>query len=248
MRAIIFCFVGLIFIGCQSRPESADANEDILNEEPIVEPEQLSRPDPNAPSGEEGTVPSDWVVLLDQPSDEVIVGADPDASDIFFVTMTPGWHVTSGPAAIYYHPASIAQGSYYVKLDVHLFDPGQRNEAFGFFVGGENLEATDLAYDYFLIRNSGEFLIKRRRGDQTELIQNWTSHNAINRYKTESESPVLNELLLEVVGDSIGFMINGEEVVSMPASQIKTNGIVGFRVNHALNLHVSNLEVINQEG
>lgn len=243
MRTILLCIATLVFIGCQPSPESADATEGAEAEESAVMSEPLSRPDPNAPLGEENTVPPDWIVRFDQPSDDITIGADKEASDIFFVTMTPGWHITSGPAAIYYHPASTAEGTYAAKLGVHLFDPGERNEAFGFFIGGEQLDGADLAYDYFLIRNTGEYLIKRRRGDQTELIQDWTAHEAINRYMSDTESPVLNELAVNVNGESVGFMINGVEVTSVPVTDVKTDGVVGLRVNHALNLHISNLEV-----
>ena len=248
MRSIVFCIVSLFVFGCEPNPEAADANEAPSEAQGTVQAEQLNRPDPSAPSGEEGGLPDYWRVVLDRPSNEVVIGADKDESDIFFVNMTPGWHITSGPAAIYYHPASTAEGNYGATLNVYLFDPGERNEAFGFFIGGENLDASNVSYDYFLIRNSGEYLIKRRRGADTELIQDWTSHEAINLYTAESESSVMNELGVEVNGENVEFRINGEEVVSLPASEVKTEGIVGLRVNHALNLHISNLEVINQEG
>lgn len=246
MRTIVLCIATFLFIGCQSSPESADAGEQDMAEEQVVESTQEnSRPDPNVPSGENNAVPVDWMVRLDRPSDDVTIGADKDAADIFFVNMTPGWHVTSGPAAIYYHPASVAEGEYAANMDVHLFDPGQRNEAFGFFIGGSNLDGEDLVYDYFLIRNSGEYLIKRRNGSETEMIQDWTSHESINRYTAESEGSVLNELSVEVRSEDVGFRINGEEVVALSASDIMSDGVVGLRVNHALNLHVSNLEIVD---
>ena len=204
-------------------------------------------PDPNAPSGEENAVPDAWMVRLDRPNPEIKIGADQDASDIFFVNMTPGWHITSGPAAIYYHPASTATGIYSAKMAVHLFDPGQRNEAFGLFIGGQNLNQDDQGYDYFLIRNSGEYLVKRRVGNNTEMIQDWTLHEAVNRYMADSEASVLNELEVQVTADDVTFLINGEEVVTLPGASIHTEGIVGLRVNHALNLHISDLEVV-QEG
>ena len=112
-------------------------------------------------------------------------------------------------------------------------------------VGGANLDADDQVYDYFLIRNSGEYLIKRRTGGETELIQDWTPHESILRYTAESESSVLNELSVDVRENEVGFGINGEEVAAVPVSDIRTDGVVGLRVNHALNLHVSNLEVVN---
>ena len=245
MRAIVLFMVSLMFLSCQSNPESADAVEQEVVEPDVVESSALTRPDPNAPSGEENAVPENWIVRLDRPSEDVTIGADAETADIFFVNMTPGWHITSGPSAIYYHPASTASGTYTAKAGIHLFDPGERTEAFGLFVGGANLDADDQVYDYFLIRNSGEYLIKRRTGSETELIQDWTPHESILRYTAESESSVLNELSVDVRENEVGFGINGEEVAAVPVSDIRTDGVVGLRVNHALNLHVSNLEVVN---
>ena len=248
MRTLVLCLICFVLVGCQSNPETADAGAQEEVEQAVSEASQNARPDPNVPSGENNAVPENWLVRLDRPSEDVVIGDNQDTADIFFVNMKPGWHITSGPAAIYYHPASVANGLYSAKLEVHLFDPGQRNEAYGFFIGGDNLEEENQVYDYFLIRNSGEYLIKRRNGDETEMIQDWTPHESILRYTAESESSVLNELSIDVREGEVGFSINGVEVASKPASEIKTEGVVGLRVNHALNLHVSNLEVVDQEG
>lgn len=124
------------------------------------------RPDPQNP-GPDQEVPADWRVVLDRPSDDVVISADQETADIWFVNMKPGWHITSGPAAIYFHPGSTASGDYRAELAIHLFDPGQRQrEAFGLFIGGSDLEGDGRAYDYFLLRNTGEYLIKRRSGEE----------------------------------------------------------------------------------
>ena len=245
-RAIYILFTTIVLFSCQANPEKAEA----VGEAPPAEAttSEISRPDPQIPSGENNEVPEDWVVRLDRPNPDVVIGSDSESSDIFFVNMTPGWHITSGPSGIYYHPASTAEGTYAATAGIHLFDPGSRNEAFGIFIGGEGLDTPDQAYDYFLIRNSGEYLIKRRRGEQTELIQDWTAHEAINQYTSDSESSVLNTLMIRVSGESVGFLINDVEVTSTEIDAINTEGVVGLRVNHALNIHVSELSVTNQEG
>ena len=62
---------------------------------------------------------------------------EPASGDIRFVNMTPGWHVTTGPRVILYHPAARAEGDFRATATMHLFAPGQRNEAYGLFVEGE---------------------------------------------------------------------------------------------------------------
>ena len=204
------------------------------------------RPDPQMPEGENLKTPPSWMVRLDRPQDGVVIGDDKEAADIWFVNMTPGWHITTGPAAIFYHPASTAEGAYRAETLIHLFDPKGRNEAFGMFIGGQNLEGDDVAYDYFLIRNNGQFLIKRRAGSETETLHTWTPHDAIQTYGADAESSVPNTLAVEVGGDEAVFFINDAEVARLPAADLHTDGHVGLRINHALNVHVEDFKVMEQ--
>ncbi len=201
------------------------------------------RPDPQKPQGENLQVPPTWKVRLDQPNPNVTIGPDAETADIRFVNMTPGWHVTTGPAAIFYHPASTAEGNYRAETTIHLFDPGRRNEAFGLFLGGQNLDGDDLSYDYFLIRKTGEFLLTRRAGAETAVLQNWTKHAAVVPYGPDAEGSVENTLAVEVGAETVDFYVNGEKVASKPRAEIATDGVVGLRINHGLNVHVSEFKV-----
>jgi len=165
--------------------------------------------------------------------------------DIWYVDMPPGWHITTGPAAIFWDPARTASGDFRVESEVYLFDPGQRREAFGIFFGGEDLQGPDQAYTYFLIREGGEFIVKGRSGDNTPTLIPWTANGAIVSYATKPEGAdtAKNLLAVEARGDTVHFFVNGSEVASLPRSQLRTDGIVGLRANHNLNLHFSTLEV-----
>lgn len=202
-----------------------------------------TRPDPTTPQGENLAVPEGWHYRLDRPNPDTRLVADDDVghSNIHFVNMTPGWHVTTGPAAILYHPALTATGPYRAKAEFHLFPPGERNEAFGIFVGGKNLDAQDQSYLYFLIRKTGEFLIKRRDGDSTSLVQDWTAHSALVPHTDETTGSVANVLAIKRQSDRLTFYVNGEEVASTSPGDLPVDGVVGLRINHALNVHVSDL-------
>ena len=78
--------------------------------------------------------PEGWQVRFDHE------GASMD--DLYLVTMTPGYHVTTGPAMIAWHPDSVATGDFRIESETFLFDPQGRREAFGFFIGGSDLQAT----------------------------------------------------------------------------------------------------------
>ena len=54
-----------------------------------------------------------------------------------FVSMAPGWHISTGRGAgIFYDPSMTASSEYTLTSTVFLFDPGRRHrEAYGVFFG-----------------------------------------------------------------------------------------------------------------
>ena len=177
--------------------------------------------------------PDDWTVRFDR-------AGNPDSA-IYFVEMPPGWHITTGPAAILYDPERTVWGEYRLESSIHLF-PVERPEAFGVFFGGAGLDGSAQAYTYFLIRKDGKFLIKERSGSDTRVIHPWTEHVAIVKHDGQ-EGTALNMLAVDVLSDTVEFFVNGEKVASLPRSEVKTDGIVGLRVNPGLNLHVTSLDI-----
>lgn len=191
---------------------------------------------PSASAGQDFERPDDWNVRFDDPS------ASEDQLETF-VEMPPGWHVTSGPSAIYWAPDAQASGDVRIEMEVYLFDPGRRREAFGVFAGGRALDGPAQAYSYFLVRNGGQYIIKRREGAEAPTVRPWTSHDAILSYADRGDDvSVKNVLTLEARGDSVRFLVNGTEVATLPRSEFGVDGTYGFRVNHGLNLHISRLE------
>lgn len=183
--------------------------------------------------------PTDWTVRLDR--------AGVSDTAIYFVSMPPGWHITTGPAGILYNPATTARGQFRVKSTIFLFDPGQRHrEAYGILLGGTDLDGPNQAYTYFLIRDTGEFLVKRRVGSETEMVRPWSPSSAIMKHPGDENAK--NVLAVEAKGDVVDFFVNDEKVASVPRSEIRVDGIVGLRVNHNLNLHVTDLVVERMGG
>lgn len=197
-----------------------------------------------------GTIPEGWAVRLDGAAAHAghagAGAAGPSVADVAFVVMAPGWHITTGPSAIFYQPAQQASGTYSLKSDIFLFDPGTRNEAFGVLLGGQRLTSDDQSYTYFAIRRSGEFLIRRRTGAATADVTPWTRAASVHRFEDRAagQRSVKNTLEVKVAPDTTAFIVNGTEVARVPTRDIDTEGIVGLRVNHALNLHVSALEIV----
>jgi hypothetical protein len=187
--------------------------------------------------GQTAELPEGWQIRADRPGQ--------DLSQVSFVDMPPGWHVTTGPAVILWNPATRASGDFRVEMEVFLFDPEGRREAFGVFVGGADLAGDGQRYTYFLVRDGGEFILKQREGGEAPTLVPWTAHEAIRGFaqRAEGDSSVRNVLAVEADGDEVRFSVNGREVASLPREGLALDGVVGLRVNHRLNLHVSRLEV-----
>jgi len=183
--------------------------------------------------------PADWNVRFDNPE------ASEDQLEMF-VTMPPGWHVTSGPAGIYWGPEMEAEGEFRLEMEVFLFDPGRRREAFGIFFGGRELMADAIEYSYFLIRNGSQFIVKRREGSEYPTILGWPGHEAILVYNQDEGGSEKNVLAVEAGTETVHFFVNDAEVASLPRSEVAADGTFGFRVNHGLNLHITRVDLTSR--
>ena len=94
-------------------------------------------------------------------------------------------------------------------------------------------------YSYFVIRQNGQFLIKKRMGTETPTLLDWTSHDAINELDAQGQST--NTLAVEVGSSQVRFLVNGTEVATQPRSAVDADGITGLRVTHFLNVHIDDL-------
>lgn len=175
--------------------------------------------------------------------------AGKNISEAKFVGMGPGFHVTSGPAAIYWNPANTAKGNYTVTSTFTQTKAAAHPEGYGIVIAGQNLTAANQSYLYFVVRQDGKYLINHRANDSTvHKIIDWTANPAVKAIDASGKST--NTLSVVVGADKLSFLVNGVEVNSLPRSQIDsggphsgTSGIVGLRVNHNLDLHVDGFSV-----
>ena len=175
--------------------------------------------------------PAGWAIRYDR--------ANAVDSTFRFVEMAPGWHITTGPAAIVYEKGKTAAGDFGLEAELFLF-PGERAEAFGVFVGGSDLEGEGQRYTYFVLRKTGEFLVRRREGAAVRDLVAWTAHAAIPKHEA-AEGTVRYVLGVGAQGDSVRFTVNGAEVAALPRAAVMPDGAYGLRVNHMLDLHVTAL-------
>ena len=172
-----------------------------------------------------------YSIRLDSPSS--------DLAEYRVVEDDDGVRVQTGPAGIVYREDDVVRvGDFTAAASLQLFDAsvGYR-EAYGIFVGGLDLQGPDQEYTYLLIRPTGEFLIKRRLGEITETLVDWTPHDAVRGVVTAGDEPS-NVLAVDVRGQETSFLVNGDVVHTAPTSRVRPYGIAGVRVNHRLDVRV----------
>jgi hypothetical protein len=152
-------------------------------------------------------------------------------------------HVTLGPALILYQPSETASGSFEAGGLFHQFSSGRHAEGLGIIVGGKDLQGEGQAYTYFLVRGDGKYLVVKREGEKTtRLVPEWTANAAV-KAAPDTTGHAMNRLAVAADGKTVRFLVNGTEVYSAPASEISTDGIVGFRINHNLDARVDGWKV-----
>lgn len=153
-----------------------------------------------------------------------------------------GVRVRPGPRAIYWRAGDSADGSYRVGATFTQLERAGAPESYGLFVGGRDLEGPGQDYLYFLVRQTGEYLVKHRAGDETHGLVSWTEHPAVRAFEEGADS-LVNRLTVESGEDRVRFLVNGTAVDSLDrAPMLNTDGTFGARINHRLDVRVTGLE------
>ncbi len=150
-----------------------------------------------------------------------------------------GIGILTGPAGIAWRADDrVASGEFRAEATfVQYGAPVGYREAYGVFVGGSDLQGPDQEYIYLLVRPTGDYLVKRRRGETTEVLVDWTPHEAVRRVVTEGDEPE-NTLAIEVRDGQVAFRVNETEVHRMPIPEARPYGVAGIRANHRLDILV----------
>ena len=180
-----------------------------------------------------GVLPDGWRHRFDLPSMKL--------EHLRFLRDGSKLHITSGPPGILYDPSLTAAGQYVASVTVSQLSKGEHREGYGPFIGGADLDGDGQRYLYFLVRQDGRFLVKQRTGANTRGIVDWTPHAAIKSFA--ADGAMTNVLAIAGEKEAVRFLINGSEVARTARSAVETDGIVGLRVNHQLDLRVDQLTV-----
>ena len=193
--------------------------------------------DPDRAVAGGGMLPTGWNARTDR---------NAPMANVKVAAMGDGFHFTLGPAGIFWRAADTASGGFHGVATFTQTKAPTHPEAYGFFIGGKNLaDSATQSYTYFLVRtkaDTGQFSIWRRSGSgRPTAVVGWTTNAAVNG--ADAAGKATNELSVLVQGGTVKFMVNGKDVHSANAADVDTQGMVGYRINHNLDVHVSSLGV-----
>ena len=184
--------------------------------------------------------PAGWKMRIDRSTS----AQDPDdRKDVTFMAMGKGFHVSGGPAGVYWNPANTAMGNFTAKGTFTLVKPSSHTNYYGIVFGGQGLDGANQTYTYFTVAQDGTYLIKQRTGETTRDVKTYTKSPAVKTPDNSGKS--VNVLEVRVTGDTVSYVVNGMVVHTMPKADLKasTDGLVGFRVNHVTEVMVDDFQV-----
>lgn len=202
----------------------------LLNAPQATAQSNAGKDDPDHPVPGGGSLPGGWTARPDGPG---------EVANVKFVTMEPGYHLTLGPATILYREKDKATGPFHTLAKFSQMKKLKHSEGYGLFIGGQALAGKDQKYTYFLVRDDGSFLIKRRDGDKTsDISKGWTAHPAVKKGDAQGKAANLLEIDAKLNANKVDFKVNGQTVHTMDPKELNAKGIVGLRVNHNLDVHI----------
>jgi hypothetical protein len=179
-------------------------------------------------------VPAGYTALPD--------GAGADMTKAVYTPSGSNWEVRTGPAHILYAAKDTATGVYAANATIVQLEKPRHPEAYGIFIGGKALsDPSQQTYTYFVVRGTGEYLVKVRTGSKTTTVTDWTA--SPNVPKEDASGKATYTLKVHVAPNAIHFIVNGSPVAEVPKTGNPTDGVTGLRINHNLHLMVTPLTI-----
>ena len=158
---------------------------------------------------------------------------DPDpAGEVKFMAMGGGFHTANPQAATFWNPKNVAAGNYTLKATFAQNQRSSHPNYLGLLFGGKDLDGPAQSYTYFTVAQNGTWLVKQRNGEAIKDVVARAANPAV--VQLDASGKATNTLEVRVLADKIDYVVNGTVVGSSPKAGVPTDGIYGFRINHAL--------------
>jgi hypothetical protein len=187
--------------------------------------------DPDRTVAGSGRFPAGWNVRPDSGT----------ASQLNFSQSGGVFHFVMSSAGTFYNNDWMKSGNVEYSARLTQLKAPSHPISYGLMLGGSNLAGPMQSYSYFLVRNQGEYFVANREGDAPpKIVADWTPHSAINKQGKDGRQT--NVLGVLVQGDVVVFTVNGQEVTRLPHSRVHTDGLIGFRIGHNLDVDVDQVQ------
>jgi hypothetical protein len=187
-------------------------------------------------------MPPGWRAITDTPGEYVAAGIEPnDGARYNFVTMAPGWHITTGPGTLLFDPRIAASGNFRVETELFLF-PNPSDQPVGVFVGGRGLDGPLAGVQWFgvLVRRDGTAAVIHNHGTEHHPVTPYIRLDSLPPHPISTAQRIT--LAVDVQPDSVRFSVNRSPVGALPRGDLPLDGPFGFRVGRGQNLHVIRLD------
>jgi hypothetical protein len=164
-------------------------------------------------------------------------------NDSKFAPEGSGFHITTGPAGIFWNPENTAKGDFTVKATFK--EPKQtinHPHPFGVFIGGSQLDTETPSMLYCVAYRDGTFIVRQFAAGKVNTIVRKTPNDAVMK-AAGPDAEVTQEVGWNVKGSRADCVINGKVVWGAEKSEIpgfSSDGQTGIRVSHNSDATVSN--------
>jgi len=160
--------------------------------------------------------------------------------------------IHTGPAMLYWNPANKGAGDFTVSAtftEPKYMSSNDHPHPYGVFIGGSNLDKDNINALYCAAYGRGTFIVREFAPAVVNLNGRGAPNDAIHKAAGKGES-VEQTVALSVKGDTVSCSVNGTVVSSWPKSEVigagkiaSTDGIVGIRVAHNVDVNVKDFKV-----
>lgn len=177
-------------------------------------------------------------------------------NDSKFVAAGNTIDINAGPNAIYWNPAHVGKGDFTVKAtfaETNHLKHSNHPHPYGVFIGGADLNTAKPALLYCSAYGNGTFIVRGFSPTAPNGLfqlggRRGTPHESVK--KAGPDASVTQEIGITVKGGAVTCTINGSEVATHPAADVvgagklaTTDGIVGLRVGHNLDVKVTGFAI-----
>ena len=208
---------------------------------PREEGEELPFDSTTVPTAADEEALAAWTVHLDDPS---------DPGGLQLILSEEGFTARTGAAGVVWRPIDqVTGGDFTVSATFLPADPAGGGAPYSVFVGARNIEDPDFAYSYFVVRPSGEYRIGRTAAGQDEtLVEGMVRQASGSKPTTGTVTRTPRTLAVDVLGEQVHFLLDGQVVETLPAADVKPHGTAGVRLEPNVDVDVRAWTVNRRDG